>query len=365
MGFLMKVAAADWNALRGHADITSADQLGRDGASYTEGISKTLRALHDLHRQGRISDEDYNKYRTEFVGAVDPQQVYEAYRSADASRPNAKMPRNGRTAFMHSRQFYVDAVNRGLMTPEQAQAQLNKIKTGAPTDPANAWRKKVKPIQDPAKNAQGLTFSYRPGTWVDTRTGQPVTAPLPRKKKKRRARNTPAAPANPAAPVAPLPVTPAVAPIDLSGMTADTLRDIPGVTRETPASLTLNPQGVISPQTPNVNVLAIRSGNLSGTSDVAPAPAPASAPVVSPGSAPRRPARRQHTYEDALNNGWSADAANTYGRGWVYRDNGDGTRTYRSPSQIKKLDPKAVRGGITVDAPKKAADPKPQPSTQA
>lgn len=381
----MKAAAANWNALRGYGGITPADQLGRNGASYTDDIRSTLRALQDLNRKGRISNEDFNKYRTEFVGAIDPQQVYDSFRNADVSHPKAQAAWDdyGERAFLNARKFYADAVNRGLMTAEQAQANLNKIQTGAPSDPIYDWRKKVKPIQDPAKrtkptkpaaNTQNLVFNYRPGKWVDTRTGQPITAPVSRKKKKVRrasAGGTPSvapasAPVAAPAPTAPLPATPASTPVDLSSLNADTLTGvIPGVTRTAPVSapLTVSPEGIINTKEPNINALTIQPDKPIAVS--VPAPAQAPAPAAVPVKAPRRAARRQHTYEDALNNGWSADADNTYGKGWVYRDNGDGTRTYRSPSQIKKLDPKAARGGITVDAPRPAPAQKPKPQQPA
>lgn len=326
----MKAAAADWNALRRYADITPVEQLGRGDVNYNEDLSTQLHTLHNLHRKGHITDDAYNTYRTEFVGAVDPQRVYDAYRHEGVSHPDAQVAWDdyGEEAYNRTRQFYADAVDRGLMTPEQAQAQLNKVKTGAPSDPIYDWRKNVAPIQAPTKktkpaaSSQDLTFSYTPGKRVDTTTGQPVAAAVPRKKK-----------------VHSLPTVSAAAPVDLSHMTSDTLTGvIPGVTRAIPA-----PAVSASPMPPASPVVAPSA-----------APAAPSAPV----KAPSRPARRQHTYEDALNNGWSADADNTYGQGWVYRDNGDGTRTYRSPSQIKKLDPTAASGGITVDAPKPAAAPK-------
>lgn len=333
MGFLMKVAAADWDALRRFADITPIGQLGRGDVSYNEDLSTQLQTLHNLHKKGRITADSYNKYRAELIGAVDPQRVYDTYRREGAYHPDAQEAWDdyGEEAYTRTRQFYIDAVNRGLMSPEQAQVQLSKVQTGAPADPIYDWRKNMKPIQAPNKKTkpvtseQGLVFSYRPGKWVDTRTGQPVTAPVPRKETARRV----SAPVTPPA----IPATPAPVPVDLSHMTPDTRRDIPGITRTAPA--------------PTIDVLTTRSDK----PVVAPAPVPTapSAPV----KAPRQSVRRQYTYADALNNGWSADADNAYGRGWVYRDNGDGTRTYRSPSQIKKLDPKAVRGGITVDAPKK------------
>lgn len=68
-----------------------------------------------------------------------------------------------------------------------------------------------------------------------------------------------------------------------------------------------------------------------------PTPAPANKPVTAP-AVPQAAAQPAPAKEE-----WLSDTENTYGKGWVYRNNADGTKTYRSPSQQKRN-----KGGITV-----------------
>lgn len=75
-----------------------------------------------------------------------------------------------------------------------------------------------------------------------------------------------------------------------------------------------------------------------------PANKPVTAPVVSQAAPQPAPAVPQAAPQPApAKEEWLADTDNTYGSGWVYRNNADGTKTYRSPSQQKRN-----KGGITV-----------------
>lgn len=267
MGYLVKKAAGA--PYEGH--VASSD-WGADGRLYHDDVANQLRILNRLYKAGKIDKASYKAYQKELVAQVDPQQLQNSFM--------ASQPGNEAAARRATQRFFSDSVSRGLMDRQSAARAVSTARK--------------------APVANKLTFSYTPGRWVDTRTGEtynpnaPVASPVKKKA---------------------LPKLPKVEPVQLvappaTGYTLSALSPTqapaPTVTAPTPAPTAPVP---------------------------APAPAPAPAPVKKPKVDP---------YKQALKNGWTADDT-TYGRGWVSRKNADGTTTYKSPTQIR-----TGKGSITV-----------------
>jgi hypothetical protein len=210
----------------------------------------------------------------------------------------------------------------------QAQRQSREAKSNPSGVPANPTGKVVAPSTPVAPNAAPTTTPATPAN--PTGKVEPSTPVDPN-----------AAPADPTAKVDP-PAPTATTTTTPANPNEKVAPPAPGTVTPNPASA---PTTTTTPANPTAKVDPPAPVAPNTATTLAPGAAPGQGADAQPG-APKKVSRRQQYIDD----GWTMDTSNTYGKNWMYKDtvgaDGKTMRTYVSPRMRR-----AGRGGIQVEAP--------------